>query len=433
MGTKHDQLNPRFAEKIELKPVTWLKPYDRNARTHSPEQLDQIAASIAEFGFVNPILTRSDGTIIAGHGRLEASTTRLGMKEVPVIILDHLSEAQARLLVLADNKIAMNAGWDEALLSQELAALEADGLDLNITGFSEEELEGLLDGFEEGDGEEGDGEGEIQEPPKNPVTKPGDVWVLGNHRLVCGDATKSEYYNLLMKDEKADLIFTDPPYGVDYEGITNDDRPGLKKLLEGAFENIAKFGKKGAGVYCFHSDKCADIFHETFRKIFHFSSMIIWVKPALVLSQSDYHSRHEPCLYGWLKGASHKWFGDRAQTSVWEFGKESVEGHTTPKPVALICNALENSTARKAVVLDPFGGSGSTIMACEKSGRAGRSIELEPGYCDVIVQRWESITKKSAVLEKTGKTFSETAAAKKGKPKRESPKNNGVRSGKSSV
>lgn len=422
MGRKHEEISPRLASHVEIKDVAWLKPYDKNARTHSEEQLDQIAASIAAFGFTNPILAQGDGTIIAGHGRLEAATKRLDLKEVPVIVLDYLSPKQARLLVIADNKLALNAGWDDDVLASELAAMQADGLDLGLTGFDEDELADLLEGFGEEEGEGGDGEGETGVPPEVPVTKLGDVWLLGEHRLVCGDATKAEYYKKLMKDEKADLVFTDPPYGVDYEGITNDDRAGLKALLSGAFDHIAAFGKKGAPVYLFHSDKCADIFHTVFRKFCHFSTMLIWVKPALVLSQGDYHSRHEPFMYGWLKGATHKWHGERDQTTIWEFGKESVAGHTTPKPVDLICRALENSSKRKAVVLDPFGGSGSTIMACQKAGRAARSIELEPGYCDVIVERWQGLTEKQAVLEQTGQTFEATGvtrkpAAKKAKAK----------------
>lgn len=394
--------------RIELVDIAQLRPYAANSRTHSDDQVAQIAASIKEFGFTNPILIDQQGGIIAGHGRLQGAK-RLGMDKVPAIRLSDLSEAQRRAYVIADNKLAMNAGWDEELLRMELADLKLDGFDLSLTGFSDEELSDLL-------GDQGGGAGpshgdadEVPEVPADPVSMTGDIWLLGKHRLMCGDSTSADAVEILMDGQKAEMIFTDPPYGVDYEGIHNDSRSGLAALLDQAFANYALAAKPGAAIYVFHSDRCADIFHEVFRRYCHFSSMIVWVKPSLVLSQTDYQSQHEPCLYGWMEGASHQWHSDRKQTSVWEFDKERVEGHTTPKPVALIEKALTNSSKAKQIVADFFGGSGSTLIGCEKSDRYARLMELDPCYVDVIVTRWQAFTGQQATLERTGQTFAEVA------------------------
>lgn len=398
-----------MADRIELWPAERLQPYAKNARTHSNDQVDQIAASIREFGFTNPILVDSADGIIAGHGRLMAAK-RLGLATVPVIVLDHLTDAQRRAYILADNKLALNAGWDTEMLVQELQQLDADGFDLELTGFSDDELADLIadnDNIEQVP--EGDEEA-TPEPPAQPVSVLGDVWVLGKHRLMCGDSTMLDQVERVMAGDKADMIFTDPPYGVDYEGINNDSRAGLSDLLQQVFANYVVTAKPGAPVYVFHSDRCADIFHQVFREHFHFSSMVIWVKPSLVLSQTDYQSRHEPCMYGWVEGEAHQWHSDRKQTSVWEFGKEHVAGHTTPKPTEMVAYAIENSSKRGQTVIDLFGGSGSTLIACEKTGRQARLMELDPKYVDVIIKRWQDFTGKRATLEGDGRTFDELAA-----------------------
>lgn len=386
---------------IEHVDIEALIPYARNSRTHSDAQVAQIAASIKEFGFTNPVLIDADGGIIAGHGRLMAAR-KLKLSEVPCIRLGHLTETQKRAYVIADNKLALNAGWDDEMLRIEFAELTELGFDLELTGFSLDEISGLTpEQIEPGLTDED----AVPDVPAVPVTVEGDVWLLGRHRLMCGDSTSIDAVDKLMAGQKADMVFTDPPYGVDYKGINNDDRGGLEELLRGAFGNYLSTSKSGASCYVFHSDKCADIFHKVFREFFHFSSMIIWAKNSLTLSRTDYQSQHEPCLYGWMNNGTHSFFGDRKQVSVWKFDKERVEGHTTPKPVALIEKALSNSSKGDDVVSDFFGGSGSTLIACEKSGRINMSMELDPKYCDVIVKRWQDFTGKEATLETTGATF----------------------------
>lgn len=388
---------------IEKIGIEKLIPYARNARTHSDEQVAQIAASIREFGFNNPVLIADDDSIIAGHGRVMAAR-KLNLSEVPCIRLSHLSETQRKAYILADNKLALNAGWENSLLSVELEDLVNSGFDISLTGFTQEEMDALkpvevTEGLTDED--------ETPDVPDEPVTRLGDVWLLGKHRVMCGDSTSIDAVEKLMDGQKADMVFTDPPYGVDYKGINNDDRNGLEELLRGAFANFFAFSKSGAACYIFHSDKCADIFHKVFREFFHFSSMIIWAKNSLTLSRTDYQSQHEPCLYGWMKDGTHVFYGDRKQVSVWRFNKERVVGHTTPKPVALIEQALANSSKGGDVVTDLFGGSGSTLIACEKTGRLSRLMELDPKYCDVIVKRWQDFTGKKATLESTGQMFDE--------------------------
>lgn len=387
--------------KIETRLVADLIPYAANSRTHSDAQVAQIAASIKEFGWTNPILVSGDDTIIAGHGRLMAAR-KLALVEVPVIVLDHLSKSQQRALVIADNQLALNAGWNMDMLKAEIEDLQLEDFDLNILGFDDKFLDGLLEpeptaGLTDEDA--------VPEVPETPKTVLGDVWVLGNHRLMCGDSTSIDAVEKLMNGTKADMVFTDPPYGVDYKGINNDDRSGLDGLLRGAFSSYLATSKSGASIYVFHSDKCADIFHSVFREFFHFSSMVIWAKNSLTLSRTDYQSQHEPCLYGWMKGGTHTFYGDRKQVSVWRFDKERVEGHTTPKPVALIERALSNSSKGGDIVSDLFGGSGSTMIACEKTNRHSRMMELDPKYCDVIVKRWQEFTGKEAIHAETGETF----------------------------
>jgi DNA modification methylase len=375
--------------------VEALIPYAKNSRTHDDAQVAQIAASIKEFGWTNPILVDGEHGIIAGHGRLMAAR-KLGMTEVPVIELKDLTATQKKAYIIADNRLALNAGWDNNLLTIELNELLEDKFSLELLGFDADELNALLNPIEVKDGLTD--EDEVPEPPPEPITKLGDVWILGNHRLMCGDSTSIDVVDKLMDGQKADMVFTDPPYGVDYKGINNDSRSGLEDLLRGAFGNYLAISKSGASIYCFHSDRCADVFHQVFREFFHFSSMIIWAKNSLTLSQTDYQSQHEPCLYGWMDNGKHSWYSDRKQTSIWKFDKERVVGHTTPKPVALVEKAINNSSKGGDVIIDLFGGSGSTLIASEKVGRCARIMELDPIYCDVIVKRWENFTGKQAVL-----------------------------------
>ena len=389
---------------MEIKqiPILDLIPYQKNARTHSEVQVAQIAASITEFGFTNPVLLDGNNGIIAGHGRVLAAQ-KLGILTVPCIELAHLTPTQKKAYILADNKIALNAGWDDELLRLELGELEELNFTIDLTGFSTDEIDALTP---------------EQIPPgltdedavpdlADPISKLGDVWLLGKHRLMCGDSTSIDAVETLMNGQKADMVFTDPPYGVDYKGIKNDDRSGLEDLLRSAFGNFLAASKSGASIYVFHSDRCADIFHKVFREFFHFSSMIIWAKNSLTLSQTDYQSIHEPCLYGWMDNGTHSWHSDRKQTSVWRFDKERVVGHTTPKPVALVAQAISNSSKGGDSVIDLFGGSGTTLIACEKTARDCRMMELDPRYVTVILQRWADFTGKDPILESTGQTFSE--------------------------
>ena len=360
---------------IEYINIDELIPYINNPRTND-NAVDKVAASIKEFGFKNPIIIDKDNVIIAGHTRLLASR-KLGLEEVPVIRAEDLTEQQVKAFRIADNKTSEFAEWDFGLLEIEL-----EGLDDEFTGFDMKELDDMFPDDTEVIEDDFD-----EEPPKNPISKRGDVWLLGRHRLMCGDST-SEDVNILMDRNKADMVFTDPPYGVSYEGINNDEESGLEELLLKSFKNYSENMEKGSSIYVFHADRTAHIFHNVFRKFFHFSSMLIWVKPALVLSQTDYQSRHESCLYGWEKNGTHNWYADRKQTTVLEIGKERVEGHTTPKPLEFIGEALRNSSRKGNIVLDLFGGSGSTLIACEQLKRICYMMELDEKYVDVIVNRY---------------------------------------------
>lgn len=393
------------ANSLHHKKTADLIPYVNNSRTHSEAQVKQVAASIKEFGFTNPILIDDQNMIIAGHGRVMAAE-KLGLDAVPCLVLEGLTEAQKKAYVIADNKLALNSGWDEDLLRVELEGLKDLEFDIDVIGFDADELALLLEP------EQVDGltdEDACPELTDDPISVLGDVWLLGNHRLMCGDSTSIDEVDRLMDGAKADMVFTDPPYGVDYEGINNDDRGGLSELLKGSFANYLAVSKSGASIYCFHSDRCADIFNDVFREFFHFSSMIIWCKNSLTLSQTDYQSQHEPCLYGWMNNGAHSWYSDRKQTSIWRFDKERVEGHTTPKPVALVEKAVTNSSKSGDITLDLFGGSGSTLIACEKTNRNAYLMELDEKYVDVIIKRWQEFTGKDATHEESGKTYSELA------------------------
>lgn len=369
---------------VQMK-VADIIPYEKNPRKND-EAVKYVMESIKEFGFKVPVVIDKDNIIVAGHTRLKAAK-KLKLEEVPCIVADDLTDEQIKAFRLADNKVAEKAEWDFDLLAGELD--ELIDLDMSVFGFEENVIE------EETEVEEDDFEVELPEEPK---AKLGDIYQLGNHRLMCGDSTSIDDVENLMNGEKADMVFTDPPYGVDYEGINNDSRDGLEELLSGAFSNMMANSKEGASVYCFHSDRCADIFHDVFRMYCHFSSMIIWKKQSLVLSQTDYQSIHEPCMYGWFNNGNHNFYADRKQTSVWEYDRKSVEGHTTPKPVELVANALKNSSKKCDVVIDLFGGSGSTLIACEQTERRCYTMGLDPKYVDLIIQRWEQFTGQKAVL-----------------------------------
>jgi DNA modification methylase len=409
----------------DLQVVTWpverLIPYARNARTHSDEQVAQIAASIAEFGWTNPILAGLDGIIIAGHARLLAAR-KLGMTEVPVIVLDHLTETQRRALVLADNRLALNAGWDEEMLRIELESIRDDGFDLELTGFSDDELEDLLREPEEVVAGNTD-EDAVPEAPETAVTVPGDVWLLGDHRLLCGDATQIEAVEKVLAGGLADMVFTDPPYNVNYGAtmkdklrgkkrkIANDDLgEGFEQFLRDACVNMLAV-TKGAVYICMSSSELHTL-HKAFAAAGgHWSTFVIWAKNTFTMGRSDYQRQYEPILYGWKEGTDHYWCGARDQGDVW-FVKKPVSNdlHPTMKPVELVERAIRNSSKSRDTVLDPFGGSGSTLIACEKAGRQARLIELEPKYCDVIVRRWQEFSGKEAGLEADGRPFAEVAA-----------------------
>jgi DNA modification methylase len=373
---------------VQDKAISDIKPYQKNPR-HKYD-INKVAQSIKEFGFQQPIVVDRAGVIIVGHGRYEAAKS-LNLKTIPVTIAD-LPPEKAKAYRIADNKTNEYSDWDMGLLIQEFTDLLDNNYDLELTGFDPDELEKIIVGEKDGLTDED----AVPETPEEPKAQLGDIYKLGEHRLMCGDSTDTELLEKLMDNQKADMIFTDPPYGVDYKGINNDDREGLEQLLEKSFYHYQLFSKSGASIYCFHSDRCADIFHKTFRNYFHFSSMIIWEKNSLTLSQTDYQSIHEPCLYGWNKTGTHSWFGDRKQTSVWKIHKENLKGHTTPKPVAFIDRALKNSSKSDDIIIDFFGGSGSTMIACEKTNRKCYMMELDPKYIDVIVKRWEQYTGQKA-------------------------------------
>jgi len=339
----------------ETWPIGKLIEYARNPRKND-HAVDRVAAAIREFGFRVPVVAKSDGTVVDGHLRLKAAK-KLGLTEVPVVLADDMTDLQIKAFRLSVNKMAEFAEWDNELLVLEFDELTEAGFDTLLTGFTQDEIDALTpEQIPEGLTDE-DAVPEVQ---AEPVSKLGDVWVLGKHRVMCGDSTSIDAVETLTQGQKVDMVFTDPPYGVDYKGIKNDDRSGLEDLLRSAFGNFLAAAKSGASIYVFHSDRCADIFHKVFREFFHFSSMIIWAKNSLTLSQTDYQSMHEPCLYGWMDNGKHAWHSDRKQTSVWRFDKERVEGHTTPKPVELVAKAINNSSKGGDAVIDLFGGSGST-------------------------------------------------------------------------
>lgn len=398
-------------KEMKLVPVEKLVPYVNNARTHSPEQINKLRSSLREFGFINPVIIDRDFGVIAGHGRILAAKEE-GIKEVPCVFADHLTEAQKKAYIIADNRMAMDAGWDEELLRVEIEALQAEAFDLSLTGFDEGELADLFGDDPDVKEDDFDVDAELEKPT---ISKAGDVWTLGRHRLVCGDSTKPEIYEVLMQDKKANLVITDPPYNVNYEGtagkIKNDNMAGDKfyQFLFDAFTNMEKAMANDASIYVFHADTEGLNFRKAFADAgFYLSGCCIWKKPSLVLGRSPYQWQHEPCLYGWKKKGKHQWYSDRKQTTIWEFEKTKKNtDHPTMKPIPLLAYPIQNSSMSNTLVLDPFGGSGSTLIACEQTDRSCYTIELDEKFCDVIVKRYiEQVgTSENVSVERDGATF----------------------------
>lgn len=417
---------------VEYRLLDSLVPYARNARTHSEAQVAEIAGSIREFGFVNPVLIGEDGTLIAGHGRVLAARL-LGMETVPTITLAGLSDTQRRALVLADNRIALNAGWDEALLALEMADLKEAGVDLGITGFEDGELDRLLAGTE------GEEEGStppvvIPEPPRNPVSRTGDLWILGDHRLLCGDSTSHDDVRRLMNGERAVLFATDPPYLVDYDGsnhptrnkdwsasygTTWDDSSQGAELYDGFIAAaVAEAITEDAAWYCWHASRRQAMLEECWEKAGAFvHQQIIWVKDRGVLTRSHYLWKHEPCFMGWRRPNRPPKVAEETLPSTWEmpsFAKQERPDHPTPKPLDAFGIPMRQHVARGGLCYEPFSGSGSQIMAGEANGRRVFAMEISPAYVDVAVERWQAETGRDAILDGDGRTFAEVTVERLG-------------------
>nr|DAH84327.1 MAG TPA: adenine specific DNA methyltransferase [Caudoviricetes sp.] len=416
--------------KYENVNIKMIKPYEKNARTHSKEQVERIANSIQEFGFINPVLIDSDYGIIAGHGRV-LGAKKLGMKEVPCLFVEDLTEAQKRAYIIADNKLTLDAGWDDEILKEELQALEEMDFDVSLTGFDLDDFD-----FDQQDIEFDEEQEEEIEVPKEPKSKLGDIYQLGKHRLMCGSATEPDDVMALTDGEMMDLCVTDPPYNVNYEGsagkIENDnmDDNSFYEFLYEFYSNMLNTLKEGGAYYIFHADTEGLNFRKALKDAGgQTKQALIWVKNALVLGRQDYQWKHEPCLYGWKNGAGHYFTKDRKQTTVFEdkidldkLSKDELKDmikdiladklpvtvihedkplrsdlHPTMKPIKLIARLINNSSKRGENVIDFFGGSGSTLIACEQLNRTCYTMELDPKFVDVIINRWEQLTGEKAV------------------------------------
>lgn len=387
-------------DKYKYKSITELTPYKTNARTHSAEQIEKIGESIKEFGFINPVLIDGDGEIIAGHGRVAAAEL-IGMDKVPTLLVDHLTEAQKRAYIIADNRLAEDASWDEDILKIELTELAEMDFNIELTGFGfdfidDEEAEVAEDDFDE-------------EPPEEPKAKLGEIYRLGEHRLMCGDSTKTEDVERLMGGCKADLFLTDPPYNIGYEGKTKDaltiendsmSREDFLQFLSDAFALASDHLVDGGVFYIWHPESESMSFLQACERVgWQIRQVLIWNKNNFTLGRQDYQWKHEPCIYGWKDGAAHYWGSDRSQTTVLDFDRPSRSAeHPTMKPVELIAYQVKNSSESGDTVLDLFGGSGSTLIACEQLGRRCYMMELDPKYVDVIISRWETFTGGKAEL-----------------------------------
>ena len=379
--------------KMELVDIDKLIPYVNNARTHSPEQINKLRASLREFGFINPVIVDDKFNIVAGHGRVMAAQAE-GIKEIPCVYVDYLTEAQKKAYILADNRMAMDAGWDEEMLRVELEALQDMAFDLSMTGFDDKELADLFKTEEEVEDDDFDLDAALE---KAAFVKKGDIWTVGRHRLMCGDATSAEDVAKLMDVKKANIIVTDPPYGVSFKSsdglsILNDSLKGdeFYQFLLQAFKNMADNLTKGGAAYVFHADTEGLNFRKAFIDAgFHLAGCCIWVKNSLVLGRSDYQWQHEPVLYGFLQNGNHPWYSDRKQTTIWNFDKpKRNKNHPTSKPLDLLGYPIQNSSQANGIVIDTFGGSGSTMMACEQTNRICYMMELDEKYASVILRRY---------------------------------------------
>lgn len=412
------------ADKTERRPVGELLPYARNARTHSDAQVAQIAASIKEWGWTSPVLIDEDGQIIAGHGRVMAAR-KLNLTEIPVMVATGWSEAQKKAYVLADNQLALNAGWDMDLLKIEVGELDSEGFDLDLIGFDDKVLAGLLadptEGFTDPD--------DVPETPVNPVTVLGDVWIMGNHRIICGSSTEADTVSKLLGSVKPHLMVTDPPYGVEYDAdwrnnakradgtviggkavgkVLNDDKADWR-------EAWALF--PGDVAYVWHAGNMAHIVAESLLSCdFDIRAQIIWAKSQFVIGRGDYHPQHEPCWYAVKKNRKGHYDGGRKQSTIWQIDKprKSETGHSTQKPIECMQRPIENNSSPGQAVYEPFSGSGTTIIAGEMTGRHVYAVELNPAYVDVAVKRWQDFTNKEAIHEASGKTFSQMKAEQDG-------------------
>ena len=409
---------PRLPDAVEDVPLARLIPYARNARTHDDEQVAKIAASIVEFGWLNPVLVDDGGNVIAGHGRLLAAQ-KLGLEFIPVIRASHLTPAQVQAYRLVDNRLAELSGWDDVLLSGELHALNDLGFDLSLAGFDEADFDRLMAPLEEiGAAEDED---ELPEPPAEPVTRTGDLWLLGKHRLLCGDATNAADVGRLLDGAKPHLLVSDPPYGVDYDPnwrnkagvsatartgkVTNDDRADWRA-------GWALFN--GDVAYVWHAGVHARTVAESLEASgFQIRAQIIWAKPRFVLGRGDYHWQHEPCFYAVRKGATGHSQGARDQSTLWTIAtgeNDQATEHATQKPVECMRRPIINNSAKGDFIYEPFAGSGSTLIAAETVGRVCLAMEIDPRYCDVIVERWQRHTGGDAILAGNDCSFAEIAA-----------------------
>jgi len=402
---------------IEL-PLGQIIPYARNPRQNE-KAIATVAASIAEFGWRQPIVVDENMVILAGHTRL-AAAQQLGLKSAPVHVAKGLSETQAQAFRIMDNRSAENADWMEDLLSLELSDLLDADYDLELTGFTDEELNSLLSGL---DGEnDGEGEDDIPEPPEEPVSRLGDLWVLGHHRLLCGDATVATDVERVLADAKANLCFCDPPYNVDYTGGAGAEQAGKGRRIKNDALGDA-FGQflydacvlinahtNGAVYICMSSSELHTLQAAFTKAGGHWSTFVIWAKNRFTLGRSDYQRQYEPILYGWPEGVKRRWCGARDQGDVWNINRPTKNDlHPTMKPVSLVERAIQNSSRKGDLVFDPFGGSGTTLIAAENTGRKAALLELDPKYVDVIVERWQQFTGQTATLGGTDQTFAELA------------------------
>ena len=421
-------------QQLEHWPIERLVEYARNPRKND-HAVDTVAAAIREFGFRVPIVAKRDGTIIDGHLRFKAAR-KLELETVPVLLGDDMTETQIKAFRLSVNKLAELAGWDEDLLKLELAELQMAQYDLELMGFGDEELERLLNGADDGGGLTEDDA--VPEPPVEPVSKPGDLWILGNHRLLCGDSTLLSDVERLMDGQLADMAFTDPPYNVDYGNNAKDkmrgkDRrimndalgDGFYQFLYDACLNLLVV-TKGACYVCMSSSELHTLQKAWFDAGGKWSTFIIWAKNTFTLGRADYQRQYEPILYGWKQGTDHFWCGDRDQSDIWNYNKPRVNDlHPTMKPVELVERAIKNSSKSRDIVLDLFGGSGTTLIACEKTGRQARLMELDPKFVDVIVKRWEEYTGQQAVRSEDGVKFAELTTSAGDAPVQETPAGQG--------